>query len=145
MAEASNPTVLFVCKKNAGRSLAAAALLEYYVGERTRILSGGVEPTNAASPTVSAELSKRGIDISQKVPKGFTEETVLSSDYVVTFGCSDKVPTHEGRKYADWNVGDPHAGIEDVQKIIDDIDAKVRELVAEVFPDHIIPTAPERK
>jgi arsenate reductase (thioredoxin) len=52
-------------------------------------------------------------------------------------GCGDTCPVFPGTTYRDWNVTDP-AGqdIEQVRLIRDDIEQRVRELLAELVPGH---------
>ncbi len=59
-----------------------------------------------------------------------------SADVVVTMGCGVTCPVFPGKRYEDWPVGDP-AGqdAESVRRIVDDVDARVRRLVAELLPD----------
>ena len=48
-------------------------------------------------------------------------------------GCGDKCPYIPGRRYIDWELADP-AGrpVEEVRDTRDEIDRRVRELVAEL-------------
>jgi arsenate reductase (thioredoxin) len=52
---------------------------------------------------------------------------------VITMGCGETCPVVPGKRYEDWPVDDP-AGqeVETVRRIIDDIDGRVRELLAEL-------------
>jgi len=45
-------------------------------------------------------------------------------------GCGETCPVFPGKRYEDWQVDDP-AGrdIETVRRIVDDIDARVRQLI----------------
>ena len=49
-------------------------------------------------------------------------------------GCGDTCPVYPGKRYLDWELADP-AGrpIDEVRPIIDDIDRRVRELMAELL------------
>ena len=51
-------------------------------------------------------------------------------------GCGDACPIYPGKKYADWELDDP-AGqdLETVRGIRDELDRRVRELIAELLPD----------
>ncbi len=127
--------ILVACKKNAGRSQAAAALLRYYAGDSAVILSAGSEPADHIHPEVCRELLSRGIDISHEIPKGFDPDTVRSSDVIVTMGCGEKCPYFPGARYMDWEVADPNGKPEaEVRAIVDDIDARVRTLLGELLP-----------
>lgn len=136
------PTVLVACVQNAGRSQAAAALLRNYAGERLTVLSGGSEPAAEVHPEVRAVLAERGLTVTDR-PKAWDEEMVRSADVVVTMGCGDACPYFPGTRYLDWEVADPHErALPDVRRIVDDIDARVRALAAELLPDLEMPPAP---
>ncbi len=51
-------------------------------------------------------------------------------------GCGDACPVYPGKRYVDWELDDP-AGktIEDVRPIRDDIEQRVRGLLAELIAD----------
>jgi arsenate reductase (thioredoxin) len=60
---------------------------------------------------------------------------VQASDVVITMGCGDACPVFPGTRYLDWDLQDPAGeGLEAVQRIRDDIDGRVRTLVAELAP-----------
>jgi len=123
------PVVLVACRKNAGRSQAAAALLRHYGGERVEVLSGGSEPAEAVHPEVRAVLAERGLQ-PESTPKRFDDAMVQSADVVVTMGCGEECPYYPGRTYLDWEVQDPHGRpVEEVRVIVADIDARVRALL----------------
>jgi protein-tyrosine-phosphatase len=49
-------------------------------------------------------------------------------------GCWDACPVYPGKRYEDWEVDDPaESSIEDVRRIRDDIDARVRKLLDELL------------
>ena len=78
-------------------------------------------------------MRERGIDISGEYPKPWTDEVVRAADVVVTMGCGDACPVFPGRRYEDWVLDDP-AGldVEDVRPICDEIERRVRLLLAEL-------------
>jgi hypothetical protein len=48
-------------------------------------------------------------------------------------GCGDACPVYPGRRYLDWRVADPLGmPVEQVRPIRDDIDRRVRDLLAEL-------------
>ena len=120
--------------QNAGRSQMAAALLQRYANGRVRVRSAGSEPAEAVHPTVVEALAEVGIDISAEVPKGLTDETVREADVVVTMGCGDACPVYPGKRYLDWELEDPAGkSLEDVRRIRDEIDRRVRALTNELL------------
>ncbi len=107
----------------------AAGWAQHLGGERVRVLSGGSEPKAAVNPSAIAVMSEVGIDISGAVPQRWTEETLRSSDVVVTMGCGDTCPVVPGRRYEDWPLPDPAGkGVDDVRPVRDAIKAKVVQL-----------------
>ena len=127
------PTVLVVCVRNAGRSQMAAALLDLYAAGRVRVLSAGSEPADAVHPAVLEAMAERGIDLFDAVPKRLEDEDVRDADVVVTMGCGDACPVYPGKRYEDWELPDPAGkSIEEVRPIRDEIDRRVRALLADL-------------
>ncbi|HET6874201.1 MAG TPA: arsenate reductase ArsC [Acidimicrobiales bacterium] len=129
------PVVLFLCIHNSGRSLAAKVLLDHYAQGRVEVRSAGSEPGHQLNPSVVAVLRERGLDSSKEFPKPLTDEDARAADVVVTMGCGDTCPFYPGKRYVDWELNDP-AGlpVEQVRPIVDDIDRRVRHLLAELSP-----------
>ncbi|MGY1815071.1 arsenate reductase ArsC [Blastococcus sp. SYSU D00820] len=127
------PTVLFVCVHNAGRSQMAAALLDAHAAGRVRVLSAGSAPADAVNPAVVEAMAELGLDLSREFPKPLTTGAVEAADVVVTMGCGDACPVFPGTRYLDWQLADP-AGrdVDAVRPIRDEIDRRVRELLAEL-------------
>ena len=129
------PEVLFVCVQNAGRSQMAAALLDHYADGRVHVRSAGSAPADQINRDVVSVMSELGIDVSKEFPKPMTDEVVEAADAVITMGCGDACPIYPGKRYEDWELQDP-AGqpVEVVRGIRDDINARVRQLLAELVP-----------
>jgi protein-tyrosine-phosphatase len=128
-----NPCVLFLCVHNAGRSQMAAGWMRHLASEMVDVYSGGslpAEQLNAAAVTAMAEV---GIDIGRELPQPWTDEVVRAADVIVTMGCGDACPIYPGKRYVDWELDDP-AGrpIADVRPIRDEIERRVRGLLAEL-------------
>ncbi len=125
------PSVLFLCVHNAGRSQMAAAWLRHFAGDAVDVFSGGSNPGSAVNPTAVEAMAEVGIDISNELPRSWTDEIVEAADVVVTMGCGDTCPVFPGKRYEDWELTDP-AGkpIEVVREVRDDIEARVRALMA---------------
>jgi arsenate reductase len=80
-------------------------------------------------------MAEVGIDISDQRPKVLTTDAVESSDVVITMGCGDACPVFPGMRYLDWELEDPAGkGVESVRPIRDDIEGRVRALLAELVP-----------
>ena len=133
---AAKPHVLFVCVGNAGRSQLAAALLRHHAGDRVVVRSAGSAPARDVHAPVREILAQLGQDSPDAFPKPLTDDAVRAADVVVTMGCGDRVPLLPGKRYEDWAVGDPAlASPAGARAIRDDLDARVRTLLAELVPD----------
>jgi protein-tyrosine-phosphatase len=127
------PSVLFVCVHNAGRSQMAAAFLTDLAGGRVTVRSAGSQPADAVNPAVVEAMREVGIDITAEIPKILTADAVRGSDVVVTMGCGDACPFLPGKRYLDWELPDPAGrGVEAVRPIRDEIEQRVRGLLAEL-------------
>lgn len=127
------PTVLFVCVHNAGRSLAAKVLLEHHARGRIDVRSAGSEPADQLNPAVVAVLAERGLDARHESPKPLTDGDARQADVVVTMGCGDTCPWYPATRYLDWDLPDPAGrSVEEVRPIVDEIDRRVRALMAEL-------------
>ena len=84
---------------------------------------------------MTAILAELGIDLTTASPRQLTGEAVQAADVVITMGCGDACPVHPGKRYLDWELPDP-AGktIDQVRPIRDQIDVRVRALLAELLP-----------
>jgi arsenate reductase (thioredoxin) len=129
------PEVLFVCVHNAGRSQAAAALLDHHAEGRIHVRSAGSEPGDEINPSVRTVLAERGLDIGREFPKPLTDDLARAADVIITMGCGDACPFFPGTRYLDWQLDDPAGrSVDEVRPIVDDIDRRVRELIAELLP-----------
>ena len=127
------PTVLFLCVHNAGRSQMAAGFLRHLADGRVDVLSAGSTPADAVNPAAVDAMSEVGIDIADQQPKVWTDETIGAADVVVTMGCGDTCPYLPGTRYVDWPLADPAGkGVEAVRPIRDEIEQRVRGLLAEL-------------
>lgn len=127
------PVVLYACIHNSGRSVAAKVLTEHYAAGRVEVRSAGSEPGASVNPQVAAVLAGRGLSSADEVPTLLTRDLVGEADVVVTMGCGETCPVFPGKRYLDWTVEDP-AGRDraTVERIVDDIDHRVRNLLAEL-------------
>lgn len=138
------PEVLFVCVHNAGRSQMAAVLLDHHGRGAVAVRSAGSAPAAEINPAVVAALAEMGVDIAREFPKPLTDDAVLASDVVITMGCGDACPVYPGKRYLVWELPDP-AGLDvaGVRPIRDEIDGRVRALLAELVPDLVPELGPE--
>ena len=128
--------VLFVCVHNAGRSQMARAYLRALSGGRVHAESAGTEPAPHVNPVVVEAMREKGIDVSDERPKLLTQEMADGADRIITMGCSVEdacpavmMPTE------DWALEDPQGkSLDEVRRIRDDIERRVRELITELSP-----------
>ncbi len=127
------PVVLFACVHNSGRSVAARVLTEHYAAGAVEARSAGSEPKGAVNPVVAQVLAERGLSTTAETPTLLDPGTVRAADVVITMGCGETCPIFPGKRYEDWTVDDP-AGQDPatVRRIVDDVDARVRTLLAEL-------------
>ncbi|MBA3433850.1 MAG: arsenate reductase ArsC [Actinobacteria bacterium] len=114
----------------------AAGLLALRSGGKVDVRSAGSEPTDAVNPLVVEAMAELGVDLAQAFPKRLTDEAVRAADVVVTMGCGDACPIYPGKRYEDWQVDDPAEAesLDEVRRIRDEIDARVRNLLTRVTP-----------
>lgn len=135
MSKSPKPSVLFVCVHNAGRSQMAAGFLAALAGDAIEVRSAGSTPADAVNPAAVQAMAEVGIDISTASPKILTTDAVAASDVVITMGCGDTCPFFPGKSYVDWVLEDPAGkGVEAVRPIRDQIEARVKDLIAELLP-----------
>jgi arsenate reductase len=131
----STPSVLFVCVHNAGRSQMAAGWLRQLAGDAVEVRSAGSIPGDQVNPAAVAAMAEVGIDISDQTPKVLTVDAVEASDVVITMGCGDACPVFPGKRYLDWPLDDPAGqGVAAVRPIRDEIEVRIRGLLAELLP-----------
>ena len=127
----NEPSVLFLCVHNAGRSQMALGWFRHLAAHRAVGWSGGSEPTGAVNPAAIAAMAEIGIDISGEFPKPWTDEIVRGADAVITMGCGDACPFLRAKQHADWGIADPkHLPPDEFRAVRDQIGEKVRELLA---------------
>jgi len=132
------PEVLFVCVHNAGRSQMAAAFLQHHAGDRVVVRSAGSAPADDVNPAVVEAMAEVGIDLRAlgARAKRLEDAAVQSSDVVITMGCGGACPIYPGKRYEDWKLDDPAGqGVDAVRPIRDEIERRIRVLVADLVPD----------
>ncbi|MEN3271854.1 MAG: hypothetical protein V7636_615 [Actinomycetota bacterium] len=127
------PEILVVCTHNAGRSVAARVLLDHYGAGRVIVRSAGSAPGEEINPAVAEILTERGLDVSKEFPKPLTDEAARAADILITMGCGDACPVFPGKRYLDWELTDPAGkSINEVRPIVDEIERRVKALLAEL-------------
>jgi arsenate reductase len=132
---ADRPSVLFSCVHNSGRSVAAAVLLRHYADGRVDVRSAGSDPGSEVNPAVAQVLAERGLSVTDHIPTKLEYDLVKAADVVVTMSCGESCPYVAGKRYEDWPVDDPKGqDLDTVRRIVDDLEARVRDLLAELVP-----------
>lgn len=133
------PSVLFVCVQNAGRSQMAAALLAHHAGDRVEVRSAGSMPAEQIHGNVKDVMAEWGIDLEDEHPKVLTDEAVRASDVVITMGCGDACPVYPGTRYLDWELTDPSGrSAEETREVRDEIDRRIRQLLEELLGEDAV-------
>jgi protein-tyrosine-phosphatase len=128
-----NPSVLFLCVHNAGRSQMAAGLMRRLAGEQVDVFSGGSAPADLVNQAAVSAMAELGIDISKEIPQPWSDEIIRAADVVVTMGCGDTCPIFPGKRYVDWDLDDPSGkSIDEVRPIRDELENRVRILMGEL-------------
>jgi arsenate reductase len=126
-------TVLFACVHNAGRSQMAAATFNQLADPtKAQAISAGTQPGARVHPEIVTAMHEVGIDLTTAVPRRLTYDLARHADVLVTMGCGDECPVVPGVERDDWPLEDPNGKpIERVRQIRDDVERRVRKLLAE--------------
>jgi arsenate reductase len=125
--------VLFVCVANSGRSVIAEQIFRQAAEGRHEARSAGSDPGPETHPQVVEALREIGIDASDHQPRKLDDEALAWADVAVST-CSEEVcPVTPGVRRVSWELPDPkNLSLEEVRPIRDEIERRVRELVAEL-------------
>jgi protein-tyrosine-phosphatase len=100
--------------------------------------SAGTMLAKSVNPIVVEAMKEKGIDISGSKPKMLTTEMINEADLVFTMGCSVEsvcprpLLAKMQKKLVDWDLEDPKGRpIEEVRRIRDEIERRVRQLQTE--------------
>jgi len=125
-------TVIFACVHNAGRSQMAAAFFNRLADpSKARAISAGTDPGPRVHPEVVTAMLEKAIDLAAAMPQRLTAELATGAHLLITMGCGDACPVMPGLQRDDWPLTDPKGQpIERVREIRDDIERRVRRLLA---------------
>lgn len=133
------PSVLFVCSKNGGKSQLAAGLMNQLACGAVTVYSAGTKPGKSLNPQSVDALTELGIDITGEHPKPVTDDILDAVDVVIVLGNEAKVEAPEGKRLEVWNTDEPSErgveGMERMRLVRDDIKARVQRLYAELTGD----------
>lgn len=132
MSTPTKPAVLFVCKKNGGKSQMAAGLMRLEAGDAIDVSSAGTKPGAAINGLSAEVLLDLGVDIGSERPTQLTEEGMRRAGLVVVLGTEATVDPVDGVRVESWETDEPSQrgidGRERMELVRDDIHARVREL-----------------
>lgn len=124
--------ILFVCTENAARSQMAEAFLKRLAPKNFVAKSAGTKPSSQINPVAVKVMKEIGIDMSQNHPKPLLPHMIRDSVKTINMGCMDK-ESCPSLNALDWQIKDPKGKpIEDVRKIRDEIEFKVKKLVIQL-------------
>ncbi|MDX1890819.1 low molecular weight phosphatase family protein [Mycolicibacterium sp. 050158] len=130
------PAVLFVCVRNRGKSQLAAALARALAGDAVEVHSAGTQPGGEVNELCVQVLAEVGIDIGTEAPKPIDPALLRRVDHVVTLGREARVDPVPGANVVNWDTDEPSErgieGIDRMRLVRDDIDRRVRGLLAEL-------------
>ncbi|GMA19237.1 hypothetical protein GCM10025862_12580 [Arsenicicoccus piscis] len=133
-----HPSVLFVCKKNGGKSQMAAALMRRLAGDAIQVHSAGTAPGSALNALSAASVAEVGASMDGEHPKPIEPGLLLSVDRVVVIGDEAVVEPVPGMAGAieSWCIDEPSErdieGKERMRLIRDELAKKVRDLASEL-------------
>ena len=126
------PTVVFVCQKNGGKSQMAAALMRDLAGDAATVLSAGTKPGAVLNAQSVQSLQELGIDVGDEHPKPVTADMIATADVVVILGAEAKVDEVPGVRFETWITDEPSErgieGMERMRLVRDDIRSRVADL-----------------
>ena len=122
--------ILFVCVENARRSQMAEGFAKALGQGKIEVYSAGSSPSSQIDPLVIEVMKEKGIDLSDRRPKGLNDLPPVEMDYLVTMGCEETCPAVLAKKIIEWEIPDPKGKlIETFREVRDIIEEKVKSLI----------------
>ncbi|HCX60921.1 MAG TPA: low molecular weight phosphatase family protein [Clostridiales bacterium] len=129
----NKPKVAFICVHNSCRSQMAEALGKHLASDVFESYSAGTE--------TKPQINQDAVRLMKKIYNIDMEETQYSKlitelpeiDIKITMGCNVICPFVDSKYEEDWGLDDPTGkGDEEFEKIIVQIEKKIKELAAEI-------------
>lgn len=130
----TQPSVLFVCVHNAGKSQMAAALMRAKSGHEVNVFSGGTHPGDVLSEPARIAASELGASMDGEYPKAITDEVFMNVDRIVILGNEAKLTAVDGMRgtIETWLTPEPGPEVgdklEQTRVVRDDIASRVENL-----------------
>jgi arsenate reductase len=127
--------IVFICVENARRSQMAEGFAETVGRGKIDVFSAGSHPSLQIDPLVIEVMKEKGIDLSDRQPKGLNDLPSIEMDYLVTMGCEETCTAVLARKIIEWEIPDPKGkSIDLFRKVRDLIEKKVKGFLGDI--DH---------
>ncbi|ROR72781.1 low molecular weight phosphatase family protein [Bogoriella caseilytica] len=133
----TQPSVLFVCVKNGGKSQMAAGLMRHVAGTAIRVHSAGTRPGSSLNAESVAALDELGADLTGEHPKPIATELLDAVDRVVLIGNEVQLEEVGSAPVERWVTDEPSergiTGMERMRLIREDLAARVAALYEELL------------
>ncbi|MEN9955850.1 MAG: hypothetical protein RLY34_657 [Actinomycetota bacterium] len=135
----NQPSVLFICVHNAGKSQTAEALMKHLVGDEVTVYSGGTGPDEKLAADAVAALEEIGVEVDGQFPKTIDPEILKNVDRVIVLGDQAQVEPIDGMKseIETWLIIEPKdLGVNGEQRaamVRDEILERVEQLAEELL------------
>ena len=125
--------ILFVCVENSCRSQMAEGFARAHGKGVVEAFSAGSRPSGKVNATAVAVMREKNIDLLEHASKSISDLQPGKWEAVVTMGCGDACPSLPALRRLDWVLPDPkRMPLDEFRKVRDDIEARVKSLIAEV-------------
>ncbi|OGP87406.1 MAG: hypothetical protein A2156_04000 [Deltaproteobacteria bacterium RBG_16_48_10] len=125
--------IVFLCIENARRSQMAEGFANAPGQGKLEVYSAGSSPSSQIDSSVIEVMKEKGIDLSNKKPKGLDDIPPVEMDYLVTMGCEKTCPAVLAKKIIEWEIPDPEGKSIDVfREVRNVIENKVKALFEEI-------------
>jgi hypothetical protein len=127
------PVVLFLCTPQRRPLADGPGFFQHLAGDRAIAWFGGSEPATVVKPSAITAMRERDIDIYGEYPKPWTDEVVRAADVVSPWAAATPAPSSPANATSTGNSPtSPARRRGGPPPIRDDIDARVRNLLAEL-------------
>lgn len=125
--------VLFICVQNSFRSQVAEAFFNQNPPEGWTAISAGPKPAEKVNPKAIQLMAEKGMDLSNKKPKMLSKEMEAEAEIAVIVCSGSECPVVNVKHVENWKIEDPaEMKVEDARKVVEEIEAKVRDLVERI-------------